>query len=50
MAGERDGDRDVIHRNTRDLIESGVKPKLAKKLARESMERVDRRLRDEGKR
>jgi len=48
--GEKQGDRDVIDRNTRDLVESGVRPDVAKRMARESMERVDRKLRDERKR
>lgn len=49
-SGEKKGDREIIDRNTRDLVNSGVKPDKAEKMARESMERVDRKLRDEGKR
>lgn len=48
--GEGQDDRKIIDRNTRDLIDSGVKPDVAKRMARESMERVDRKLRNEGKR
>jgi len=48
--GEREGDREVMHRNKRDLIEGGVNPKKADEMARDSMRRVDRKLRDEGKR
>lgn len=50
MAGERDGDREVMRNVQRDLVESGVNPRKAEQLARESMERVDRRLREERKR
>lgn len=50
MSGEREGDRKIIADNKRDMIESGVKPKKAEQLARESMIRVDRKLREEGKR
>lgn len=48
--GEREGDRDVIDRNTRDLMESGIPRERARKEAQDSMRRVDRRLRDERKR
>lgn len=48
--GERDGDRKVIENTTRDMINSGVNPRKAEQLARESMIRVDRKLRNEGKR
>ena len=48
--GERDGYREVMRRNQRDLVEGGVDPRKAEKMARESMQRVDRKLRDEGKR
>lgn len=48
--GEKQGDREIIDRNTRDLIASNVRPDVAKRMARESMERVDRKLRNEGKR
>lgn len=50
MSGEREGDRDVMQRNTRDLMESGMKREKAEKMARESMLRVDRKLREQGKR
>lgn len=48
--GERDGDRAVIERNVRDMIDSRVPAKKAEQLARESMLRVDRKLREQGKR
>jgi len=48
--GERSGDRKIIEENKRDMVESGVKPRKAEQLARESMIRVDRKLREEGKR
>ena len=50
MSGEREIDRKVIENNTRDAIASGMKPDKARKMATESMKRVDRRLREEGKR
>jgi hypothetical protein len=39
-----------MDRVARDLIASGTKPKDAQRVARESMLRTDRKLRDEGKR
>ena len=48
--GEREGDREVMRRNQRDLREAGVSQEKAEKAARESMQRVDRKLREEGKR
>tara|TARA_R110000823_G_scaffold4724_1_gene18703 strand:+ start:1664 stop:1813 length:150 start_codon:yes stop_codon:yes gene_type:complete len=48
--GEKIGDRKVMDTNVRDMVESGVKPERARKEARESMQRVDRKLRDQGKR
>lgn len=48
--GERGGDREVIERHTRELREAGVSPRRAEEMARESMRRVDRKLRDEGRR
>ena len=48
--GERDRDREVMRRNQKDLIDGGVRPEKAEQMARESMQRVDRKLRDEGKR
>lgn len=48
--GERDGDREVMRRNQGDLVKSGVDPRKAEKMARESMVRVDRQLREQGKR
>lgn len=48
--GEREIDREVIENNTRDIIESGVAPDKARQMAVDSMRRVDRQLRSEGKR
>ena len=48
--GERDGDREVIENNTRDIIESGVAPDKARQMAVDSMRRVDGKMRREGKR
>lgn len=48
--GERQGDREVMDRNKRDLVDAGVKPEKADQMARDSMKRVDRKLREEGKR
>lgn len=48
--GEIRRGREVINNNTRDLIESGVRPETAREMARESMRRVDRQQREEGKR
>tara|TARA_Y100000310_G_C20531866_1_gene738879 strand:- start:776 stop:895 length:120 start_codon:yes stop_codon:yes gene_type:complete len=39
-----------MRNNQRDLVEAGVKPKKAEQMARDSMKRVDRKLREEGKR
>lgn len=50
MSGEKAGDRQVIESNTRDLINAGVKRDKAEQMARESMRRVDQKLRDQGKR
>ena len=50
MSGEKQDDRKVIDQNTRDAIASGVDPRKAQQMARESMIRTDRRLREEGKR
>jgi len=50
VSGEREGDRDVMSRNTRDLMDAGIKREKAEKMARESMLRVDRKMREEGKR
>lgn len=49
-SGEKDGDRQVMDGNTRDLVEAGVPADKARRLARESMQRVDRQQRREGKR
>jgi len=48
--GEKQDDRKVMDHVTRDLVQSGVKPEKAKQMARESMIRVDRKLRKQGKR
>lgn len=48
--GEREIDREVIENNTRDIIESGVAPDKARQMAVDSMRRVDRKMRREGKR
>jgi|ETNvirnome_2_300_1030623.scaffolds.fasta_scaffold08805_6 hypothetical protein len=48
--GERSGDRQVMENNTRDLVESGVPSDKARQLARESMQRVDQKLRRKGQR
>ena len=48
--GEREGDREIMRRNERDLREAGVSREKAEKAARESMIRVDRKMREEGKR
>lgn len=50
MSGERQDDRKVIEGNVKDMVQSGVKREKAEQLARESMIRVDRKLREEGKR
>jgi len=48
--GEREGDRQVIDNNTRDIIESGIAPDKARQMAVDSMRRVDSKMRREGKR
>ena len=48
--GEKPRDREVMDNNTRDLVESGVRPEKAREMARKSMVRVDRQLREQGKR
>lgn len=48
--GEKQDDRRVMDRNVKDMVESGVKPDKAREMARDSMIRTDRKLRDEGKR
>ncbi|MBT7096497.1 hypothetical protein HN937_03925 [Candidatus Poribacteria bacterium] len=50
MSGEKQDDRKVMSNNVRDMVASGVKPDKARQMARESMIRVDRRQREEGKR
>jgi hypothetical protein len=39
-----------MERNKKDLIDAGVKPAKADEMARESMRRVDRQLREQGRR
>lgn len=48
--GEREGDRQIIFDNTRDLVRMGVDPRKAEKMARDAMVKVDRELREQGKR
>lgn len=50
MSGERKGDREVIERNTKDLINSGIEANRARRMAEDSMRRVDRKLQDQGRR
>lgn len=50
MSGERQGDREVIDRMTKRIASDGVPPDKANEKARESMRRVDQRLREEGRR
>lgn len=50
MNGERKGDRDVMDRVTKRLIDHGVKPEVAREHARESMKRTDRDERERGRR
>lgn len=47
---ERDGDRQIMETNVRDLVQGGVKYDKAQQMARESMIRTDRKLEREGKR
>ncbi len=46
--GEKQGDREVMDRNVRDLVEANVPPDKAREMAKESMQRVDRKLRRGG--
>jgi hypothetical protein len=48
--GEREGDRKVIEENTRSIMRHGVDPRRAEKMARDAMIKVDRELREKGKR
>jgi len=48
--GEKAGDRRVMDDNARDLVDAGIPASKARQLARESMQRVDGKLRREGKR
>ena len=48
--GEGKRDREIIQDHVKHLREAGVDHKRAEQMARESMVRVDRKLRDEGKR
>ncbi|MCB9763922.1 MAG: hypothetical protein H6739_29395 [Alphaproteobacteria bacterium] len=50
MSGEGQRDRQIIDENARSLVESGVKPKKAEEMAKAAMRRVDRKLREQGKR
>ena len=49
-SGEQAGDRAAIDRTADRMIRDGVPKKVAHKKAVESMRRVDRRLRELGKR
>ena len=48
--GEKPDDRRVIDTNTRDLVRSGVDARKAEQMARDSMRKVDREMREKGKR
>lgn len=48
--GEKQGDREIMDKNTRDLVEGGVPADKAREKARDSMRRVDDKMRREGKR
>lgn len=48
--GERQGDREVLDRLTKDAIDAGMSSETARRKAREAMLEVDRRLREQGKR
>lgn len=50
MSGERDGDREAMARVTQRFIDGGMDPREAERRARESMRRVDRMQREQGKR
>lgn len=50
MSGEKQGDRAAMDRMTQRIMSNGVPADKAAQAARESMVRVDRKLRDEGKR
>jgi hypothetical protein len=48
--GERQGDREAMHRVADRMVRDGVPKKTALEQARESMRRTDRQLRDQRKR
>lgn len=48
--GEKQGDREAMDRMTARILKNVPDPRKAEQMARESMVRVDRKLRDEGKR
>lgn len=48
--GERQGDREAMDRMTERIMQNVPDSKKARDMARESMQRVDRKLRDEGRR
>ena len=50
MSGEREGDREAMRRVQKAIQDDGIPREQAAKMARESIERVDRRQRKQGKR
>lgn len=50
MSGEREGDREAMRRTQKAIMSDGIPREQAAKMARESLERVDRRKRESGKR
>lgn len=48
--GERAGDRAIIDKHTRELIEAGADPRKAREVARQAMIEADRVKRRQGKR
>lgn len=49
-SGEKQGDREAMERVQGRMVRDGVPAETADRLARESMKRVDRQLREQGKR
>ena len=50
MSGEREGDREAMHRTTKRLIDGGMDKKKAREMARKAMIDTDRNLRKQGQR
>ena len=48
--GERSGDREAMRRVADRMVRDGVRPEVAIERARDSMRRVDRQRREQGKR